>query len=324
MKPIILTFDYELFFGTDSGTVKQTLIIPTNYILNSLDKYGLKGTFFIDWQMLKFIQEVNDERSQNDYLLIEKQLQDIVSRGHRIELHIHPHWVDAKYIGNGRWDYSDFDHYSLYSFSTEEVTQMFEEGADKINSIARKVDTDYRVIAFRAGGWTVQPFDKLMLGFKKTGISIDSSVAIGAYRESPFYKYDFREVKTNNKSFYHFNNDVTIEDSCGEFVEVPISTFHRGILYKALDKFFRVLFKKYAIPIADGTHKRQDLPPAPKSTRAMVTMSTMNPLSVILSVICQSDEIVTLIDHPKDYSHSVKLCLWMISKFCKSITYLNL
>ena len=324
MKSIILTFDYELFFGKESGTVENTLIIPTNLLLNLMDKYGLKGNFFVDWQMLYYLKEAHTERTDNDYKLVVNQLQDIVRRGHRIELHIHPHWVDAKYNGDGTWDFSDFRHYSLYSFSSIDVAKMFEEGTYFLNIIARNVVADYNIIAFRAGGWTVQPFEKLLLGFRNAGVKIDSSVAVGSYRESSYYKYDFRQVKTRNSSFYKFNNDVTVEDENGEFVEVPISTFHRGLVYKVLDKIFRMLFKKYASSITDGTHKRQDLPPAPKTHVAMVTMSTMNPLSVVLSIASQRSNLVTLIDHPKDYSHSVKLCLWFISKFCKSKTYKDL
>ena len=64
----------------------------------------------------------------SDYNLIVSQLKDIVRRGHRIELHIHPHWVNAKYNNDGTWDFSDYSHYSLNSFSQEEIMQMFVEG----------------------------------------------------------------------------------------------------------------------------------------------------------------------------------------------------
>ena len=324
MKKIILSFDYELFFGIKSGTVFKTLIYPTNILLDSMDKYELKGNFFIDWQTLKFLKEANTEQTLSDYRLIENQLKDIVKRGHRIELHIHPHWVDAKYNGDGTWDFSDYKHYSLYSFSTDDVTQMFVEGTELLNSIAQTVVPDYKVVAFRAGGWTVQPFGKIREGFGKAGIKIDSSVAIGAYRESPFFKYDFRNVQTSSLSIYHFNNDVTIEERNGEFIEVPISSYHRGFINKVYDKLFRMCFKKYATPITDGTHKRYDLPPAQNKTVAMVTMSTMCPLSVLRSMALAKSDLITLIDHPKDYSYSVRWCLYLISKMYKSQTYYEL
>ena len=115
-KKIILSFDYELFFGYKSGTVRKSLIEPTNLLLDGMDKYGFKGNFFVDWQMLKYLKLQSTERTISDYNLIVSQLKDIVRRGHRIELHIHPHWVNAKYNNDGTWDFSDYSHYSLNSF----------------------------------------------------------------------------------------------------------------------------------------------------------------------------------------------------------------
>lgn len=321
MKNIILSYDYELFFGVKSGTVEKTLIAPTNMLLDAMEQYGLKGNFFVDWQMLKFLKEANTEKTLSDYQQIERQLMDIVKRGHRIELHIHPHWVDAKYNGDGTWDYSNYSHYSLYSFAAKDITAMFEEGAHLLNTIARRVDASYQVIAFRAGGWTVQPFNILREGFIRAGVRIDSSVAIGAYRESPFFKYDFRHVSTSCKSIYRFEDNVTKENKEGSFIEIPISSYHRGYVNKVYDKLFRTIWKKYATPITDGTHKRPDLPPAQGTSVAMVTMSTMCPLSVIRSLRKQNSNLITLIDHPKDYTPSVRWCLWLIGKLYNSITY---
>ena len=82
-KKIILSFDYELFFGDKSGTVLKTLIEPTNKILDAMDSVGFKGNFFIDWQMLKYLKAENTERTLSDYNLIKNQLKDMVRRGHR-------------------------------------------------------------------------------------------------------------------------------------------------------------------------------------------------------------------------------------------------
>ena len=173
-KKIILSFDYELFFGYKSGTVRKSLIEPTNLLLDGMDKYGFKGNFFVDWQMLKYLKLQSTERTISDYNLIVSQLKDIVRRGHRIELHIHPHWVNAKYNNDGTWDFSDYSHYSLNSFSQEEIMQMFVEGMDKLTEIARSVDPHYDICAFRAGGWAVQPFDKLRKAYQAVGLKIDS------------------------------------------------------------------------------------------------------------------------------------------------------
>lgn len=44
---------------------------------------------------------------------------------------------------------------------------MFVEGTNLLTNIAREVDSEYKIVAFRAGGWAVQPFDKLKKGFQK-------------------------------------------------------------------------------------------------------------------------------------------------------------
>ena len=217
-QQVILSFDYELFFGDRSGTVQKTLIEPTNIILDAMDSVGFKGNFFVDWQMLKYLKEEGTERTNIDYDLIEKQLLDIVRRGHRIELHIHPHWVDAKYNGDGTWDFSDFTHYSLNSFTIDEIVVIFREGYNLLTSIARKVDPSYTLCAFRAGGWAVQPFDKVKHGLDAVGIKLDSSVMPGFKITCQHSKCDFLDSIENKFGFFHYSDNVCREDCAGHYI----------------------------------------------------------------------------------------------------------
>lgn len=322
-KKIILSYDYELFFGDRSGTVQKSLIDPTNQLLDAMDSAGFKGNFFIDWQMIKYLKEANTERTTSDYNKIVNQLKDMVRRGHRIELHIHPHWVDAKYNGDGTWDFSEFNHYSLNSFTEEEVTDMFIEGTNLLESIAREVFPDYKIIAFRAGGWAIQPFSKLKKGFLKAGIKIDSSVAKGSYGENKYSYYDFRKLEVNTDYQYRFSSDITKEDLKGVFIEVPISSYHRLFINKVSDKLFRIFFKSSKI-ISDGTHERQDLNGHNKTGEARVTLSRISPISSIFSILLHRSPIVTVIDHPKDYTHSASYVIKFISRFYQTILYKDL
>ena len=86
MKKLILSYDYELFFGDKSGTVQKTLIEPTKHLLDSFRKTHLRANFFIDYLMLKKLKEVNDAYTNNDIALIEGQIQQMIVDGHRIEL----------------------------------------------------------------------------------------------------------------------------------------------------------------------------------------------------------------------------------------------
>ena len=236
-KKIILSFDYELFFGDCSGTVQKTLIDPTNKILDAMDSVGFQGNFFVDWQMLKYLKEVNTKKTIFDLNMIINQLKDIIERGHRIELHIHPHWIDAKYNGDGTWNFSDFQHYSLNRFTEEEIIDMFVEGTSLLTSIAHEVDLEYKIVAFRAGGWAVQPFSLLKKAFNKSGIKIDSSVAAGVYGKNQYSYFDF--IDSPKDIAWIFENDVLIPQDTGSFIEVPISSYKRAFLHKAFDYIAR-------------------------------------------------------------------------------------
>ena len=97
-KKIILSFDYELFFGYKSGTVRKSLIEPTNKMLDAMDQVGAKATYFVDYLMLKYLEKENDKRCNSDLELIKEQLSEILRRGHRIELHIHPHFLSDTFL----------------------------------------------------------------------------------------------------------------------------------------------------------------------------------------------------------------------------------
>ena len=328
MRNLILSYDYELFFGEKSGTVENTLIKPTNLILDAMDNVGFKGNFFVDYLMLKYLAKEQETQAQKDLGKIHKQLKDIVKRGHRIELHLHPHWVDAKYNGDGTWDYSEFRHYSLSTFTENEIVDMFNEGTDYLNKLAKEVEPNYRVCAFRAGGWAVQPFDKLKKGFSEAGIRIDSSVAHGACGKNQYSCFDFRNAPSDE--MYHFNDDVCRKENEGEFLEVPISSSNRWLLYRIIDKIHRILSRKLRV-IADGTHKRNDLKEEILRTNSvwcqpgsMHTLSRISPITVFIRALICRRELLVYIDHPKDFTYSALTSIRLLAKIFNSVTYRDL
>lgn len=254
-KKIIISFDYELFFGDNPGTVQGSLVGPTNQILEALRYANGKATFFVDYLMLKYMLRNNDTTKAEAALIIE-QLKEIVRQGSRIELHLHPHWVDAKYH-DGKWDFSDFSHYCLSSFPKEEITQMFVEGTDFLEKIAREVDPSYKIVAYRAGGWAVLPFSKMKEGFFKAGIKVDSSVMQGAIIESNGIKLDF----TNSPimAVYRFNEDVLKEEENGSFIESQICSFRSNIFSYIYGSIWHHLHPNANVIMTDGSHYRASL-----------------------------------------------------------------
>ena len=307
MKNIILSFDYELFFGDVPGTVQKTLIEPTNHLLDAMDEIGAKGSFFVDYLMLKYMTAENDETRAEAQIII-TQLQDIVKRGHRIELHLHPHWVDAKWL-NGKWDFTDYTHYRLSSFSKEEVTKMFVEGTRYLEEIARKVDDNYKVLAFRAGGWAVLPFGVMREGFEKAGIKVDSSIMHGSVIRTPNYILDFSN--TPLKETYCFSDDVMKEDVKGGFVEAPISSLQFDSITFLLSLFWFKRHRDVLMHTTDGTHNRSCDPPMQQErTTRWQLMHRRRPFSLdgvaspfVINRMIKSDKrnLIVFISHPKDY-----------------------
>lgn len=321
-RKVIFSYDYELFFGVRSGTVRKTLIEPTSLLLDGMERCGAKGNFFVDCSMLTAMSR-QGEALIEDYGLILNQLKDIVRRGHRIELHLHPHWEDAVYNGDGTWDFGNFSRYSLSAFSSEEVLDMFEKGTELLNGLASQVSPGYRVCAFRAGGWAVQPFANLAEAFFKTGITIDSSVARGLEYRDDYSAYDFTGAP--DKSLFRFEGDVCREDRSGRFIEVPITTYSRCLAYRGVDFISRRISRKKLSVITDGTHCRPDLPPAvtPRTSKAMFTLSRISPLSVAAAFFLNNrkGEVSVFIDHPKDFTYSALDAMKYIMKHAESITY---
>ena len=330
-RSIILSYDYELFFGDESGTIEKSLIHPTNSILDTMDKYNLKGNFFIDYLMFKYLEQNTDERSKSDLALLKHQIQDIVRRGHRIELHLHPHWVDATYNGDGTWDFSNYTHYMLSTFTEEEIQQFFIEGVNYLHRLVHTVDPNYTICAFRAGGWAIQPFSKLKSAFQAAHIKIDSSSAFGVYNLKSDQCYDFRIMP--QKAMYFFEDDVCQENETGSFLEVPITSFHRNLLYIGIDKVFRKFH--FIEKLTDGTHVRKNDPlnisnnkkirRLDASFKSMFTMSGYSCISVLLSLLFyKKQDLYCYIDHPKDFTESTLQGLTILGKIAKTITYKDL
>lgn len=305
MKNIIISFDYELFFGDEPGTVQKSLLEPTAMLMDAMEYAGAKATFFVDYLMLKYMLAENDETRAEAQLII-KQLKEMVRRGHRIDLHLHSHWVDAKYI-NGKWDFSDFSHYCLSSFPKEEITKMFVEGTEFLEGIAREVAPSYKIIAFRAGGWAILPFELMKEGFEKAGIKVDSSVMQGCKIYANDMELDFTNAP--KESIYRFEDDVLQVDNNGQFVEAQICSFRHSIPTSLFSIYYNKKHQDLLRHLTDGSHARKNSKhgPATKMTKWQIMhrrqgFSLGGVPSLILNYELRKSKapFVVIISHPKD------------------------
>lgn len=216
-----MTYDYELFFGEHTGSVEKCMIEPTNDLLNLSFGKDVFMTFFIDVGYL--VQAEKYPELKAELQLVKDQIQKIVSLGHDVQLHIHPHWEKSKFE-SGKWFMNTHGAYKLSDFDQEESDSIFKKYKTYLEDLIGK-----KVTTFRAGGWCIQPFSHLKDVFKETGMKIDSSVIAGDFMMTNNYAIDFREAPLKSK--YRFEDDVCIENDEGSFLEYPISSLRYSPLF---------------------------------------------------------------------------------------------
>lgn len=242
---IYLTLDYELFMGTQSGSVLNCLIKPMNKLVEETHNFGVLFTIFVDAAYLYKLSEHKDENEvlRRDYEEISKQLQNLVAQGHSIQLHIHPQWFYSIYK-DGSWQI-DQNHYKLSDIPCENLDTLFLKSKSILEEIIGK-----KVSAFRAGGYSLQSLSNYPGFLIENGITIDSSVASGQHYISDYQWYDYRSVLGGK--VYRFNSDITKNEGNGQLVEYPISNIRISTFRYILYRLYLKWMKNIGHPFGDG------------------------------------------------------------------------
>jgi len=102
---LILMLDYE-FFGNGFGEVICCVVEPTSRAMEIAERYGATLTLFVE--VIEFQTMVREAcRNKTSKLgseAIVAQIQEANTRGHDVQLHIHPQWATAfLYSQQDRW-----------------------------------------------------------------------------------------------------------------------------------------------------------------------------------------------------------------------------
>ncbi|MBV6403732.1 MAG: hypothetical protein IT228_03820 [Flavobacteriales bacterium] len=253
-RHLLFTFDHELFLGRRSGSVEHCMIRPVDRVLPILERHGLAMTFFVDTTFLLELERRSSThvRCRADLDRIARQLRELVERGHHVYPHIHPHWADAVYDEvRHEWDLQELRRYRLSALDDAARVALFDGSVGLLRRMLAPVAPAYRVSAYRAGGWCIQPFADFRPHFLRCGIDRDMSVLAGMRRHSNAVDYDFTAPLPG--PVYRFADDVMRPDPAGPFTEVTISSIParpRGPVGALVDK---VLWRiAYGRQMGDG------------------------------------------------------------------------
>ena len=222
---VIITLDYELFLNDKTGSVRNCLEKPIAEIQKICDKFDVHYTVFVDAAYLYMLNKLKETDSNliDDFNTVCAHLRWIQSKGHDIELHLHPQWYYSEYK-NGEW-VLDWEHYRMGDLDEECALRLFNESKCLLDGIIGKETT-----IFRAGGYSLPGFD-YNTAFEKNGMIADSSVLPGIREITSTHVFDYRKLP---EIPYRFSDDVLQPKDNGSFIELPISLSKKYFITKYL------------------------------------------------------------------------------------------
>ncbi|MFW6272570.1 MAG: hypothetical protein ACOC2U_02170 [bacterium] len=224
---LVLTFDYELF-GDGRGNVFNHLVEPMDQILGLCNEYNINTTIFFEVVEYLRLKEECDKGNLMGYAnspvyAIEQQIQKAAMDGHDIQLHLHPQWVNAKYL-DGVWKV-DMSNWRLGDFKKDNyrIYDLLKDSKNALENLIKPVKTDYKCIAFRAGGYNILPSAELYSAMQQIGLKMDSSVYPGGFENGILSKYDYRNVSEISDYWWADANDMRKPSNSEKgILEIPI------------------------------------------------------------------------------------------------------
>jgi hypothetical protein len=297
-RRVVLTFDYELFFGR-SGTPEHCLLRPTDLLLTELAELNAPGCFFVDAAYV--LRLLDEPRAAEDARKVADQIRRIVAAGHRVELQMHPHWVDAVWLGEGRWVFPTYRHYQLRTLGRERAIDLVVSATEALASLAGEAVSGYAVQAYRAGGFCAQPFDLIGEAMDAAGLTVDSSVAAGTVARTATHSFDYRHAP--KAACWRFETEPLAPEPNGRFAEVPLSSTRVGPLTRLRRRADMLRRPSEYKRFGDGAHMPgyRTLLGKVLPSQTLLALESTSP-DVLRSILSRSAEAVTLIGHPKSIS----------------------
>lgn len=247
-KNLLITFDYELFLGRRSGRPLDCMLQPTQKLLELLKPHGAKAIFFVDTTYLCRLKEQSKTHPEciEDFTAIANQLIEMIRDGHYVQPHIHPHWLDAIYNPNTRdFDLTNIERYRFHQLSNEDKKIVFTSTMNVLKEIIHPHFPEYKINAFRAGGWSIQPFSDFKEQFIEHGIHYDLTVVNSLYQFSNAQIFDYSDAP--EKQVYRFEDRVVEENLNGQFIQIGSSVIPITKNLDVLDRIYKKLLNIFKL-----------------------------------------------------------------------------
>jgi hypothetical protein len=239
---LIFTLDYEIH-GNGSGEFKNWAHLPTAQLLDIFDANGAKLTIMAEmghyWAMKKY-----ESIFQEDISLFELQLKDAVERGHDVQLHFHPQWIDAKFE-EGTWqlDFS-LKNTERLCLDYDEAYFYLTKGKTELQKLLCPVNPEYQCVCFRSGFLQMQPSENIIRALLDAGFVSDSSVSMGMKFDNDLISIDYSSANSSYRPWKVLNSDICKSDEAGTLIEFPVFSTYSDIKDKIIKRIGNIKRKK--------------------------------------------------------------------------------
>ena len=221
---LALTDDWELR-GNGSGDIEQIQFRAMRKLLDLYDSHGVKSTFNAE-----VMQQLTFRKLQNTHPQL-KPLADAwdehvrlaYTRGHDIQLHIHPQWSKFTFE-NDRWKLAG--DWSLLNYEPETSFAMLSASKAYLEQTLNPIDPNYRSVSFRSGSSAIAPSAFVLRQLAELGIVFDMSLIQGLRVNTRNLQLDYTRCDEGFLPFYPRLDDARrMSTKVEPIVCVPIFSF---------------------------------------------------------------------------------------------------
>lgn len=222
---ILLTFDYELYFLNNNVSESKVLFEPTKKLLELAKRKKVKLIFFIDIVSIIAYKNNNQNKYINNF---KEQINIIKELGHDIQMHFHPHWRDSIYNKTTeKWNHK-YDNWSysnlIDNFGVIKANEIFKEAHDLFIEVVGD-----KPLAFRAGGYTIQPNQTELINIlTKLDYKYDSSVVPYKRFISSAQIFDF--LKCEDLNYWNIDQESFLRKGKLKLFEIPMLSIKKNII----------------------------------------------------------------------------------------------
>ncbi len=247
---LFLTFDHELPLGGVKTSWDDALFTPTRELFDVASELHVPVTLFTDVLCAIRFREWDAEGFYEPYT---EQVEQAVTKGHDVQLHLHPHWLTSGFEGKR---FLPSDNYSLSDFanntSGNDIDLIIRKGVSFLNETIRPTCPEYRCNAFRAGGYNLgdrQSRPLILKSLYDNGIRYDSSIAKGYYFSSGISVVDYNGMPAQANWHLPADGDFS-KDSGSGILEIPIASIPKSLF--EVPTLFKMKKYAYRAPLGRG------------------------------------------------------------------------